>query len=66
MDEFVQGFTFMSGYDHERDGNIVKIIGRVKADDDQVLEHGPEFLIRFGDGFEMEAMASELSPWYPT
>jgi hypothetical protein len=66
MDEFVQGFLYMSGYSEELDGSIVKIIGRVAASDGQALEHGPEFKVRFGDGLEMDAFANELSPWYPT
>jgi hypothetical protein len=66
VDEIVQGFLYMSGASDELDGSIVKIVGRAKVSDEQVLENGPEFVIRFGDGLEMDAFASELSPWYPT
>lgn len=63
----VQGFTFTTVEEHEladRNGTICQIIGRVE-EHGSLLESGPVFRIRFGDGFETNALAAELSPWFP-
>lgn len=61
----VQGFKFDSA-DDPRNGNICRIISRSEASDHEILENGPAFLVRFGDGSTDVVFSSELSPWYPT
>lgn len=61
----VQGYRFDSA-DDPRNGNICKILTRSEASDHEVLENGPAFLVRFGDGSTDVVFSSELSPWYPT
>lgn len=71
--EHVQGFTFDSvaedGELSTYNGNICQIVRRAsatEASENEVLDYGPAFVVRFGDGKEDTAYASELSPWYPT
>jgi hypothetical protein len=69
----VQGFTFEScledGELSTRNGDICQVVRRAsehEATDNEVLNLGPAFRVRFGDGKEETAYAQELSPWYPT
>lgn len=64
----VQGYVFNNAAEPEdpRCGNICQIVGRAKATDSEQLTYGSLFLVRFGDGEEDTAFASELQPWYPT
>jgi hypothetical protein len=60
----VQGYTFLTDAPNPRNGDVCKIIARVEAPD--VLDAGPAFRVRFGDGEEDVAYAYELRPWFPT
>ncbi len=68
--EHVQGFSYDSVSDDEPDnGLICQIVGRtgpLDASEQEILDLGPAFLVRFGDGHERTAYACELRPWYPT
>lgn len=62
--EPVQGYKFSSEGD-PRNGTICKIVSRVE-EEGSLLEQGPMFEIKFGDGETMTASGYELSPWFPT
>lgn len=72
MSEPVQGYTFDTMAEGEipdaYNRNVCQIVRRAQgteASEVEMLEHGPAFWVKFGDGHEMVAHASELSPWYP-
>lgn len=66
MADPVQGFTYTSIVDGDtRNGTICHIIGRATVSDVEVLEMGPAFEVKFGDGTQVTAYAEELHPWYP-
>lgn len=67
--DVVRGYMFISvgevGVD--RNETICQIIGRdTEISDNEVVENGPAFRVRFGDGHVLTAFSSELHPWYPT
>lgn len=65
--EFVQGYMFNTIADgslSDRNETVCQIIGRV-TEEGSLMENGPMFKIRFGDGHEDTATASELNPWWP-
>lgn len=63
-DKYVQGYIFKCD-DDPRDGNIVQIVGRCGAEG-SLLEQGPVFRVKFGDGSTDTASCYELQPWFPT
>lgn len=65
-DTIVQGFMFRTVEDDPDNDSICRIVRRAEASDQEVIEMGPAFLVRFGDGHQRVAYAMELSPWYPT
>jgi biotin operon repressor len=62
----VQGYMFDTAADDKRNGNICQIVERANASDAEVLENGPAFTVKFGDGTTDVVFSSELSPWYPS
>lgn len=63
-----KGFVFDNGgteRNGDRNGHVCQIMERAGTDNERV-EHGPMFLVRFADGEEIIASGYELSPWYPT
>jgi hypothetical protein len=63
-DKVVQGYLFRSD-DDPRDRNICQIVGRCDAEG-SLLEQGPMFSVKFGDGSTGTAAGYELQPWFPT
>lgn len=61
----VQGYIFQSVADDPRNGNVCQIEERANASDHEVLENGPAFKVRFGDGEADIVFSNELRPWYP-
>lgn len=67
MSKVVEGFMFeppIPSDEPAREGTVCQIVEREESNN--TLETGPAFLVRFGDGFEMEAYSAELRPWYAT
>lgn len=68
--QLVQGYVFESVSDEapdaDRNNTICKIVSRAKVSEHELMEYGPAFKVKFGDGYEMVAYSSELHPWYPT
>src|SRR5690348_2560091 len=65
--EFVKGYMFntVDGSNiADRNETVCQIIGRVE-EEGSLMENGPMFKVKFGDGHEDVALASELSPWWP-
>lgn len=62
----VQGYVFDTASDDKRNGYVCQIVERAKASDHEVLENGPAFTVKFGDGSTDVVFSSELSPWYPS
>jgi hypothetical protein len=61
----VVGFLYRSDGDEDRSGTVCKILARVEMMDEGFgIE--PCFRVRFGDGSEIDALAQNLSPWFPT
>lgn len=62
----VQGYTYWSIVDGDpRNDTICQIIERADVRGADVMEYGPAFRVRFGDGHTTTAYSSELRPWYP-
>lgn len=64
----IAGYLYDShgGLEHDdRNNTVCQIVGRAGTDNEQ-MEYGPAFLVRFGDGVEIVAYSIELNPWYPT
>ena len=75
MDEpVVQGYTFSSFASPEsslgkRNGDVCQMVRRAREGDvhlQELLDLGPAFIVRFGDGHETVAFGVELNPWFPT
>lgn len=67
MSDAVQGYIFQTVEESslsERNGTICKIIGR-GGGDALILEQGPLFRVKFGDGVEEIVSSDELRPWFP-
>ena len=64
--EVVAGYRFETeaGSEMELNGMVCEIIARAGTDHEQLDE--PRFLVKFGDGTTVIAMAHELSPWFAT
>lgn len=62
----VNGFLFLTEAEHPRNNTVCQIMDKAGASDVEILENGPAFKVRFGDGEEMVVFSSELRPWYPT
>jgi len=60
----VAGFVYDGSREDKHDGTVCKIIARVTAS--PVWDLQPMFLVKFGDGEELEVLGECLHPWYPT
>ena len=60
--EPVQGYKFSSPGDEHHEC-ICKIVSRVE-EEGSLLEQGPMFKVKFGDGKVVAASGEELSPWF--
>lgn len=69
----VQGYLFKSvaeGNELARYNDCVcRILRRARASEfseNETLNSGPAFVVRFGDGHTEVAYGHELNPWFPT
>lgn len=68
-EKVVQGFMYDNeGTEEHKQHNqtICQIIGKGDANDYELMEYGPAFLVKFGNGDVITAFARELHPYYPT